>query len=421
MHADPLPKPPHPFAFTLLIMPFGAVSGFVTVAIAYLAAQRTGADAISVSDVAGLSAAGLAPHAWKFFWAPVVDTTLTRKRWYVISAVLCAVGIAAMGAIPLIQSTLRTVTAIVFVTNLASTFLGMAVEGLVAHATPEDQRGRAGGWFQAGNLGGNGLGGGAGLWLAQHLPAQWMASGILGVLFLLCGLALPFVPEAPAEESAGGVVKAIKAVGIDIWTTVKARKGILCAILCFLPIGTGAAANLWSAVAKDWHASADTVALATGTVGGLVSAGGCLLGGIICTKWSARMVYAIVGALFGAATVAMGLAPRTELMYIAFTSLYALLTGVAYAAFTGFVLEAMGKGAAATKYNLFASLSNQPIAYMTLVDGWAYEKWNASGMLNVEAGIGVLGIGVLVLAAMMLGLPLTAPPAAPVAAPEAAA
>jgi hypothetical protein len=108
-------------------------------------------------------------------------------------------------------------------------------------------------------------------------------------------------------------------------------------------------------------------------------------------------------------------------MYIVFTSLYALLTGVAYAAFTGFVLEAMGKGAAATKYNLFASLSNQPIAYMTLVDGWAYERWHASGMLNVEAAVGVLGIGALAVAATMLGLPLTAAPAPPTPALEPAA
>ena len=43
-----------------------------------------------------------------------------------------------------------------------------------------------------------------------------------------------------------------------------------------------------------------------------------------------------------------------------------------------------------------------PIAYMTLVDGWGHARWGASGMLNVEAAIGVLGIIVFVAVAMAL-------------------
>ena len=54
--------------------------------------------------------------------------------------------------------------------NLAVTFLAMAVESLMVYGTRAEQIGRASGWFQAGNLGGQGLGGGAGLWMAQTLP-----------------------------------------------------------------------------------------------------------------------------------------------------------------------------------------------------------------------------------------------------------
>ena len=96
----------------------------------------------------------------------------------------------------------------------------------------------------------------------------------------------------------------------------------------------------------------------------------------------------------------MALAPRTESMYIVFTLIYAFIQGLTYAGFTAVVLEAMGLGAAATKYNLFASLSNMPIAYMTLILGWAYGRWGAAGMLNIEAAFGVLGILVFVAIAM---------------------
>ena len=54
---------------------------------------------------------------------------------------------------------------------------------------------------------------------------------------------------------------------------------------------------------------------------------------------------------------------------------------------------------AATKFNVFASLSNMPIAYMTLIDGWAHERWGAAGLLNVESAIGVLGIVVFLIIA----------------------
>ena len=100
--------------------------------------------------------------------------------------------------------------------------------------------------------------------------------------------------------------------------------------------------------------------------------------------------------------VGMAFAPRTEEMYVVFTLIYAFIQGLTYAAFTAVVLEAIGLGAAATKYNVYASLSNMPIAYMTLVDGWAHTRWGAAGLLDVEAAIGVAGILVFVGVAALL-------------------
>jgi hypothetical protein len=52
------------------------------------------------------------------------------------------------------------------------------------------------------------------------------------------------------------------------------------------------------------------------------------------------------------------------------------------------MLEAIGKGAAATKSPLFGSLTNMPIALMTFVDGAAQTKWGSGGMLLTEALVG---------------------------------
>ena len=77
----------------------------------------------------------------------------------------------------------------------------------------------------------------------------------------------------------------------------------------------------------------------------------------------------------------------TESTYVVFTTLYALITGLTYAGFTAFVLEAMGLGAAAHRYNVFASLSNTQIYYMTRIDGWAHTRGGPGGMLHTGSGV----------------------------------
>jgi MFS family permease len=388
----------HPSVFLFLIAPFGAMGGYLSVAIGYQLTQA----GVSVEDVAALVAASYIPQTWKFLWAPVADTTLSRKTWYLLAGLVSALGIFATGVVPADAASLPLLYAAVLISNVASTFLAMATESLMVYNTPPELQGRAGGWFQAGNLGGNGLGGGAGLWMAQTLPDPWMAGAVLAVICALCAAALWFVPEPPPIPRTGRYARMLVEVLKDLWQVVRARAGILALLICFLPIGSGAASNLWAAVADDWHASANTVALATGVFSGIVSALGCIFGGYGADRMDRKTAYALYGLLMALCTVAMALAPRTETMYVVFTLIYAFIQGLTYAGFTAVVLETIGLGAAATKYNLYASLSNMPIAYMTLVDGWAHTRWGAAGLLNVEAAFGVVGIIVFIAVAMAL-------------------
>ena len=71
---------------------------------------------------------------------------------------------------------------------------------------------------------------------------------------------------------------------------------------------------------------------------------------------------------------------------------YAFVQGLTYAGFSAVVLEAIGRGAAATKYNLLASLSNMPIAWVTLVNGGTYEHHGPAAFLWADAATGVGGL-----------------------------
>src|SRR5215468_10227160 len=155
----------HPFWWMVLFLPFGATSGFVSVTIGYTARQQGLGDAA----IADLVAINLLPHTFKFLWAPIPDTTFSRRGWYLVSNILSTITLIALGLVPVRSDTTSLLKLLIFGNSLAITFLGMAVEGLLANVVTDRQRGSASGWLQAGNLGGAGIGGGVALWLAQRI------------------------------------------------------------------------------------------------------------------------------------------------------------------------------------------------------------------------------------------------------------
>ncbi len=386
--ANPEHKPTHPLVYLVLITPFGIVAGYLTVTLAFL----FGRAGISAEAIATLIGIGMIPHTWKCFWAPVVDTTLRRKTWYVIGTVIAALGLFCLGALPVKDGVTTLMISVAVLAQTATTLLGMATDSLMAYSSTPEEKGRAAGWFQAGNLGGSGLGGGAALWIAEHTSTVWLPGATMAVICLLCIIALRYVPEPALSDRKLSLWHNITLVGKDLWSVSLSRLGYLGLLICFLPIGTGAASNVFAAIAGEWQASADVVATVNGAMNGLVSAAGCLVGGYICDRLGRKQCYALFGFVLAVCAVAMAFAPRTQLMYVIFVNLYSFINGLCYAAFSAVVLEAIGKGAAATKYNVFASLSNVPIAYLTVANGWVSTHWGTGAMLCFEASAGVLGI-----------------------------
>jgi len=388
----------HPSAFMILFMPYGALSGYLTVTLGYLLSQS----GMAVAQIGLLIAVSYLPHMVKILWAPIVDTTLTRKQWYLIGTTLTSVGVVAMAACSTHATAFGVLSVVVFVASLASSFTAMSTESLLAYNTPLALKGRAGGWLQAGNFIGMGLGGGAGLWLAERVSAPWMTGAALGFCFMLCCAPLLAIAE-PASTllPERGAVRKIMALLWDLWLLLRARSGYLSLLIVFLPIGTGAASNLWPAVADAWHASASTVALVNGTLGGLASAVGCLAGGYLADHLNRRLAYLGYGALLALCGLAMALSAHTEIAYAAFTLTYAVLSGMCFAAFSGVTLEAIGAGAAATKYNLYASLSNVPIMYMSALEGRASDRWGPNALLYFEGIMTVVSVVVFIAATML--------------------
>ena len=387
---------PHPAVYSVLYFPFGALGGFVAVALTFLGTKH----GLSITESSFLGAAQLCISYLKWMWAPAVDITLNPKRWYWIAVGTSAVAAVALASIPLSQETLPLMIAIVAAGAVVNSVVGMAVESLMAAATPADQQGKVGGWFQVGNLGGYGVGGGLGLVLLERLEHPWIAGAALGCSFLLCGLGLNFLPSPKAHHREGGIVAALQGVGSDIGGLAKSKGGLLAAILCFLPVGTGAAQGVLTQaeVAATWGAGANQVAILQGVLAGVIMAVGCLAGGWICDRVHPRMAYAAVGIVLALMAIGMSISPLTITMFVTWSMLYSFGVGIAYTAFTATVLNAMGTGSAATKYNLYASLSNFPIWWLGLLLAWVADNYGATQMLQAEAVLGVLGVAVFAIA-----------------------
>ena len=126
------------------------------------------------------------------------------------------------------------------------------------------------------------------------------------------------------------------------------------------------------------------------------------MGAFLCRRFHPRVAYAGIGLILAVIAAAMGLAPHGPIDYVVWSMIYALGVGLAYAAFTTVVLDAMGPGSGATKYNIFASLSNFPMWWLGLLLGYVAEKGGSRGapwMLFAEAALGVTGVIVFAITA----------------------
>jgi MFS family permease len=295
-----------------------------------------------------------------------------------------------------VASNLSLLTWIVIAQAVAATLLGMALESILAHATSPEEKGKASGWFQAGNLAGSAIGGAAGLWLIDHMQA-WQAGAILAAVGLTFGMGTFFLPDVPAL--GGSVGAAVKSLLRDLWGILSSRRGIIGVIMFAAPIGTGVIN--FAATGGDWGASHGTIELLNGPLSTPIVILGCVLGGLLSDRMDRAFAYVAMSMAMIGVTIVMALSPHTPAMYVVYVLAYTLTSGLCFGTYGGFVLDAAGTGAVATKYNILASFANLPIWYMGLGDGKAYDRWHANGMLWFD---GLLGIaGCVLVSALIVG------------------
>jgi MFS family permease len=394
----PLPAP----LYGMLCLPGGLVNGFVSVTLGFVLGHR----GVSVAAVSGLVGLFLLPTTWMFLAGPVVDVSLTPRRWYAITVIVTAGCFAAFALTPMTAVAVPLLGVLTFTASAAAVGASAAAIAAMALTTSPAERGPIAGWIQAANLGGTGLGGGLGLWVADR-AGESAAALAMAATTLACAAPLTFL-RVPRRLPGVAVSARAGQMAREIWELARTRAGILAVILMVMPSALGASMGLLPAAAGAWRASASLVALMSGVLGGLATIPGCVVGGHLCRRHVHRSVY-IVGALaFAAGLTAMALSPHTPFAYGAFLISNYLILGVALGALTSVNFDALGPTSPATVSSGLLSLANLPLLAMTLLLGQAEARLGVNGMLLTEAGLGAACVALYTLLALCWRAPASA-------------
>ena len=357
---------------------------------------------VSVHRVATVIAATSLAFTLEFVWAPLVDSALTRRVWFVVGSIVMSLCLAAMFVTPWTTDAVPILIILAFASCSGAAISAVAVKGIMAYDVPAAQLGAASGFYTAGGTAAKAAGGAGTLWLLTHFPGRAAAGCFsVGAAVLAAGAITLAAParSAPVIELGTKLVGALR----ELWTFVRTRKGLLSVLLCVVSFGNGTEAALIGAIAREWSVTPDQLATFA-LVGAAANIAGATAAGWLANRMGAWRVYVLQGWAMIGAMLVFAFAPRTPVVFFAVELPYRALATGCYATLLAIVMTSIGRGAASTKAAVLWSLTNLAFFYPTLIEGVVHDHAGTRAMLLSDAGFGVAGFTVL-MAALRLGLP----------------
>jgi MFS transporter, PAT family, beta-lactamase induction signal transducer AmpG len=399
---------PPPWLFLFSGTAYGVPGAFVSQMMPFFS-RKSG---IELGDIGWFVTLLFVPSLLQPLYAPIVDIGPPRKVWLVILSALAGAALACAFAFPPPEH-ITAFLAFGFVAQTLSALISACNGGLLAVTMPDELRGRASAWLNVGNLSGGGIAGAAAIWLlGSGVEPMWVGL-IVAALMFVPSLAILFANE-PKNDNIRSLGDVFGQTLRDVAAVLFSKKGLTGIALCISPVGTAAMTQYFSGIGKDYTASDDRVAFVSGGASVVVTAIGALAGGYLCDRYNRRALYLLSGVLTAVCGVVVAALPHSPMTYTYGATMYNLITGLCYAAFTATVLETIGEGgkAAGTQYALFVSAGNAAIAYVTLIDtrfkhelgtSWWRLSYGIDDVWHVDALLNAVGVVVLGLAFWKLG------------------
>jgi PAT family beta-lactamase induction signal transducer AmpG len=434
MDAPPTSRPPPPWLFLFTCIPYGVAGTFSGVLMPYLAKRAH----FELDSIGWFVTLLFVPSFLQFLYAPVVDFGPRRKYWLILLSLLAALSLFGALQMPLPERT-NAFLAFGFAAQVFAGLISSANGGLMATLLTDAQRGKAGAWYNTGNLAAGGLATAVAIYLTGHNYTDTTVGGVVGAMMFLPSLVALAIDEpvrVVTHDLRTALVNLMREIKDVLWT----RAGLTGLLLCLSPVGTAALANYFSGIASNYVAHdlaadlarlskeaadklldekvSDLLTFVSGPVGLGLTALGAFIGGFVCDRTNRRAMYLLSGVLTAIVGIVMAASPATRMTFTIGALTYALVTGFCYAAFTATVLETIGTGtkSASTRYSLFTAAGNVAIAYVGLVDSRFEKHHGVAGVVGSDAALNLIGVVILGLVFWRLGSfgkSKHVPPAAP--------
>jgi PAT family beta-lactamase induction signal transducer AmpG len=370
------------------------------------------------------------PWAFKWVMGPIVDTVTShrfgRRRTWIVGAQI-AMMLALLAAWPIdFTATLMLFTAVIFLHNVFAAAQDVAIDALAVQALAENERGAANGIMFAGQGIGQALGGAGILLLTAVVPFGATYFLVIGLLALiLVGVSWRIRESSPApvfrdETPAPGrrivadIAGFARAAGRAFIATRSAALGV---VFASLPIGAySLALALQSNIAVE-------IGLADAEIGRLglwtavLSAAGCIAGGVLSDRYGRRRTLAIfialtagpalylASAMQGAghvmpvdagARAAIG-AESAALVSAFWTAclVHSFVQGLTYGSSTALFMDITTPAVAATQFTAYMALSNLVTTYTSTWQGITISAYGYPTTLALDAAAGLVCILVL--------------------------
>lgn len=386
-----------PFAFFFLNASLGWPVGVIGLALTNVLV-RSG---FTVGQAASIWAAGALPFTLQFLLGPIVDSSATRRGWFVGGTLFMGVCLAALLVAPWKTTPVAALATLAFCSCLGAALCAAATKGMIAYHVPPERLGAASGWYISGGGLSHAIAGGGTLWLLTHIPSRPVVALISVGAALLSGGAIVLVSrEEPARlhELPEKLLGALR----ETWALIRTQTGLLVLVLCVIPFGSGGTAPLFGALAPAWSVGPDLVAL-LGTLGAVMGVGGPLLAGWLSVRVGAWKTYIFLGWILVAAAIALAVSPRVPADFAVLELLYRGAARTAAASLLAIVMAAAGKGAASTKASTLWSVGNLTTVYPPLILGAVHTRTGSvSATLLADAGLAAAGYVVLLAVARLL-------------------
>jgi PAT family beta-lactamase induction signal transducer AmpG len=346
--------------------------------------QQLAARGMPQPEIANIVALVMAVSLATFALAPVLDTTMSRRRWSVLFGLLATLLALAVLLLPAASPLLAPGLAVM---ALATSLYNAAIGGWLGAALPKSCDETIGTWFGIGNGLGFSLGAMTQFWLLTHLPtplaALLVAGGGVMTLPILLALPRPSADRKAMRETFGTLARDVAHL---------ARRGpvLRIAALFVMPCAAFTLTNAFGGLGGDFHASANVVGAANGVGQMVASVLGALAIRLVMKRVPAPLLYLLVGSVGAAFTLMLVPLPHTAPIYVLAVLGECMAQTCAQVVQNAIIFRSIAPGdpLASSQFGLLQSAFIVPYSYMQALDGYGYRlAGGVTGSLLMDAGV----------------------------------